>query len=434
MKKILALILAVMTMMTVAGCSGTTNDTSATSDDVKVWRFCHEESVGSVQDQFAMKFKELVEEKSDGKIRVDVYPVGQLADGVGAIELLRYNAVNFAINNPATVATIIPENQLLMLHYVFSDDMEVNGMVYASAVRSAYPRAIVKAIRMEKALEANGILAIYTADDIPGSVKTGHLKQDWDAMIPIGKITHYLGDAICLVVGETREAVEAAKKLVEVDYEPLEMIQNPYEAMREGAPLVHSDGNLLAHKHVSRGNADKAIANAKYVVSGQFHTPFTEHAFLEPETAVAEPTEDGGVQVYSSDQGVYDTRRECAALLGLPMEKVRVTNKLVGGGFGGKEDMTVQHHAALVAYLLKRPVKVSLTRKESILIHPKRHAMDTKMTMGCDENGIILGVKAEVISDTGAYASLGGPVLERACTHAAGPYNYQNFEIDGKAY
>src|SRR5699024_2288153 len=126
-------------------------------------------------------------------------------------------------------------------------------------------------------------------------------------------------------------------------------------------------------------------------------------------------------QVYSSDQGVYDTRRECAALLGLPMEKVRVTNKLVGGGFGGKEDMTVQHHAALVAYLLKRPVKVSLTRKESILIHPKRHAMDTKMTMGCDENGIILGVKAEVISDTGAYASLGGPVLERACTHAAGP-------------
>lgn len=126
MKKILALILAVTTMMTVAGCSGTTNDTSATSDDVKVWRFCHEESVGSVQDQFAMKFKELVEEKSGGKIRVDVYPVGQLADGVGAIELLRYNAVNFAINNPATVATIIPENQLLMLHYVFSDDMEVN--------------------------------------------------------------------------------------------------------------------------------------------------------------------------------------------------------------------------------------------------------------------------------------------------------------------
>src|SRR5699024_3202423 len=259
----------------------------------------------------------------------------------------------------------------------YTDDMEVNGMVYASAVRSAYPRAIVKAIRMEKALEADGILAIYTADDIPGSVKTGHLKQDWDAMIPIGKITHYLGDAICLVVGETREAVEAAKKLVEVDYEPLEMIQNPYEAMREGAPLVHSDGNLLAHKHVSRGNADKAIANAKYVVSGQFHTPFTEHAFLEPETAVAEPTEDGGVQVYSSDQGVYDTRRECAALLGLQMEKVRVTNKLVACGFGGK---------------------------------------------------------AEVISDTGAYASLGGPVLERACTHAAGPYNYQNFEIDGKAY
>ena len=138
--------------------------------------------------------------------------------------------------------------------------------------------------------------------------------------------------------------------------------------------------------------------------------------------------------VLSTDQGAYDTQHEIMGMLGLPAELVKVRNCLVGGGFGGKEDVTVQHHAALVAYLAKRPVKVKLTRAESILIHPKRHPMEMEFSIGCDENGIIQGVAAEVIADTGAYASLGGPVLERACTHAAGPYNYQNFEIDGWAY
>ena len=154
---------------------------------------------------------------------------------------------------------------------------------------------------------------------------------------------------------------------------------------------------------------------------------------MSPKCAVAIPF-NGGVKIYSSDQSVYDTQHETAPMLGLPTDKVYVENKLVGGGFGGKEDVSVQHHAALAAYLTGRPVKVKLTRAESILVHPKRHPMDMEFTLGCDENGIIQGVKATVIADTGAYASLGGPVLERACTHAAGPYNYQNFEIDGYAY
>ena len=190
----------------------------------------------------------------------------------------------------------------------------------------------------------------------------------------------------------------------------------------------------MAHWHVHRGDADEAIRNSAHVLTEKFHTPWTEHAFLEPECAVAMPDGEDGVLIYSADQGVYDTQHECMMLLGLPAEKVKVRNKLVGGGFGGKEDVTVQHHAAMIAYLTKRPVKVKLTRAESILIHPKRHPMDMEFTMGCDENGIIQGVKATVIADTGAYASLGGPVLQRACTHASGPYNYQNFDIDGKAY
>lgn len=315
----------------------------------------------------------------------------------------------------------------------YPDDVEVEGMIYGSALRSAYPRARVLAIYTEAAKALPGVVDVFTAADIPGDVKVGHLKQDWDTMIPVGSVTHYLGDAIALVAAETPELVEQAKGLIQVEYEELPMVKDPFEAMKEDAPLVHGDGNLLAHWHVKRGDAKGAIARSAHVLSEKFYTPWTEHAFLEPECAVALPEGDG-VLIYSTDQGVYDTQHECMLMLGLPAEKVKVRNKLVGGGFGGKEDVTVQHHAALIAYLTKRPVKVKLTRAESLLIHPKRHPMHMEFTMGCDEKGIIQGVEARVIADTGAYASLGGPVLQRACTHASGPYNYQNFEIDGKAY
>ncbi len=316
---------------------------------------------------------------------------------------------------------------------VYPDDIYMDGMIYGSAVRSQYPRARVLAIHTEEARRLPGVVGVFTAADVPGSNKVGHLKQDWDTMIAVGDITHYLGDAICLVAAETPEILAQAKSLVRVDYEELPMVRSPREAMLPDAPLVHQEGNLLAHKHIQRGNPAEAIAKSKHVLTQRFSTPWTEHAFLEPECAVAYP--DGeGVMILSTDQGAYDTRHETMTMLGLPAELVKVRNCLVGGGFGGKEDVTVQHHAALIAYLTKRPVKVKLTRAESLLIHPKRHPMEMEFSLGCDENGIIQGVAAEVIADTGAYASLGGPVLERACTHAAGPYNYQNFEIDGWAY
>ena len=315
----------------------------------------------------------------------------------------------------------------------YPDDIYLDGMIYGSAVRSQYPRARVLAIHTEEAKALPGVVGVFTAADIPGNNKVGHLKKDWDTMIAVGDITHYLGDAICLVAAETPEILAQAKALVKVDYEELPMVRSPREAMLPDPPLVHKEGNLLAHKHIQRGNPAMAIAKSKHILTQRFSTPWTEHAFLEPECAVAYPDEDG-VMVLSTDQGAYDTQHEIMGMLGLSAEKVKVRNCLVGGGFGGKEDVTVQHHAALIAYLTKRPVKVKLTRAESILIHPKRHPMEMEFALGCDENGIIQGVVAEVIADTGAYASLGGPVLERACTHAAGPYNYQNFEIDGWAY
>lgn len=314
----------------------------------------------------------------------------------------------------------------------YVDDIKIEGMLYGSAVRSAYPRAVVNHIDVSAALELEDVVCALTAKDIPGSKIIGHLRQDWDVLIPEGKTTRYLGDALVLVAAKTKEALELAKSLVKIDYTPLTPITHPTEALKEDAPLIHEGGNLLQTEHLVRGHADERIASSKHVVTHHYSTPFTEHAFLEPECAVA-LTEEDGILIYSGDQGVYQTRKECADALGLPLEKVRVIGKTVGGGFGGKEDMSVQHHAALLAYHTKMPVKVLLSRKESLIVHPKRHAMEMDFTTACDENGILTAMKAVIISDTGAYASLGGPVLQRACTHAAGPYNYQDIDIVGKA-
>ena len=318
----------------------------------------------------------------------------------------------------------------------YPDDIYVDGMCYGSAVRSEYPRARVLSIDTSEAEALPGVVCVLTAKDIPGKNYVGHIKKDQPTLIPIGEITHYLGDSVALVCAKDRETLEKAKKLVKVDYEVLEAVHNPEEAAKENAPLVFEtdENNVQAYKHVSRGDADGAIKNAKYVLSHHFETPWTEHAFLEPECCVAIPLDNGGVKLLTTDQSAHTTLHECAQMLGVDYDRCLVENQLVGGGFGGKEDMSVQHHAALIAYVARVPVKVKLSRSESILVHPKRHPFKMDFTMGCDENGIIQGVKASVTSDTGAFASLGGPVLERACTHAAGPYAYENFEIEGRAY
>ena len=315
----------------------------------------------------------------------------------------------------------------------YPDDYYLDGMCYGSAVRSKYPRARLRGIDPSAALRLPGVIGVYTAADIPGEIKVGHLKHDQYTLIPIGGLIHYLGDPLCLVVAETQEILEKAKKLVKIDYEVLPAVHNIQEAATDKELVFDEETtNVQAYKHVSRGNATEAIAKAKHVISHHFETPWTEHAFLEPECAVAYIDDDGDVFLYTTDQSSHTTLHECTMVLG--DKKCKVQNALVGGGFGGKEDMSVQHHAAMLARLTGRAVKVKLSRQESLLVHPKRHHFEMDFTIGCDENGKILGVKAKVASDTGAFASLGGPVLERACTHAAGPYAYENFEIEGTAY
>ena len=314
----------------------------------------------------------------------------------------------------------------------YCDDVEMDDMLHVSAVRSKYPRARILDIDLSEALAMDGVVAVYTAEDVPNN-KVGHLQQDWDVMIPKGEITRFVGDAICLVVAESEDILKKAKALVKVDYEVLEPVRNITEAMAKDAPSIHPNGNLCQSRHVRRGDTETAIKNSKYVITETFDTPFTEHAFLEPECAIAFPYKDG-VKIYSSDQSVFDTRKEVAIMFGWDPEKVVVENKLVGGGFGGKEDVTTQHISALCAYKLNRPVKAKFSRDESLAFHPKRHAMHGTFTLGCDENGIFTGLDCDIYFDTGAYASLCGPVLERACTHAVGPYCYQNHDIRGYGY
>lgn len=314
----------------------------------------------------------------------------------------------------------------------YVDDMKVNGMLYGAALRTKYPRALVKSINIEEAKKVPGVIAVLTYKDIPGNRYLGHLVKDWPALIAEGEETRYIGDSIALVAAENKKALKEGLEAIVVDYEERTPLSSPEMALEENAPKIHEKGNILFKQVLNRGNAEEAIKSSKYVVTNKYSVPFTEHAFMEPECAIGMPY-GFGVKVYTGGQNVFDDQHEIMSLLGLPEEEVRIISKYVGGGFGGKEDMSVQHHAALLAYITKKPVKVILSRKESIMIHPKRHAMEMEFTTACDENGMLTAMKAVVISDTGAYASLGGPVLQRACTHAAGPYNYHNVDIIGTA-
>lgn len=314
----------------------------------------------------------------------------------------------------------------------FSDDVKVPGMIYAKALRSKYPRAIVNKIDLSQAERHPDCVQILTAKDVPNNI-SGHAVPDWDVMIAAGDITRYIGDAIALVATNKPESLDEVLDLIEVDYTELKPVTSPTDALRGDAPLIHPGGNIMRKEVLKRGNADLAIKNSKYVVTRKYKTPFTDHAFMEPECAIAVPQGDDELLIYSGDQSVYDVQHEVSRMLNIAPEKVHCHAKLVGGGFGGKEDMTVQHHAALMAWHTKKPVKIKFSRQESLLYHTKRHAMDLEFTTACDAEGNLTAMKALLIADTGAYASLGGPVLQRACTHAAGPYNYQNVDILGMA-
>lgn len=315
----------------------------------------------------------------------------------------------------------------------FVDDMQLPGMLYGAVLRAKYPRALVKKIDTAAARALPGVELVLTAHDVPGQRLLGHVVHDWPVMIAEGEETRYVGDALAILAAASEAIARRAVDLIRVEYEERTPLLSPEEAMADDSAHLHPKGNLLATAAVKRGDADRAIAEARHVVTQHYSTPRQEHAFLEPESALAVPTHPGRLTVYTAGQSVYDDHRGIVEMLGVPDEHVRVISKFVGGGFGGKEDLSVQHHAALLAWRSGRPVKLTLSRAESMSVHPKRHPMEMDYTTACDENGKLTAVRVRLVADTGAYASLGGPVLQRACTHAAGPYQVDNVDIEGRA-
>lgn len=312
----------------------------------------------------------------------------------------------------------------------YCDDVFMEDMLYVSVLRAMKPRARVLSIDIEKSRALEGVEAVLTAKDVPGENYQGYIFKDWPTFVPIGEMTHCAGDAVAAVVARTKELADEGLRRIDVKYEELEPVIDPKMALEDGAPKVHEKGNLLGRTYVKRGNPEEALAASKYVVKNTYKTPPLEHAFIEPESAVA--FYDGDVlTLYVATQSVTHDHHEICHILGLPHDKVRTILQNVGGGFGGKEDLSVQHYVALGTFYTKKPCKYTFTREESLLCHPKRHGMELEITTGCDDQGILTFMAAKIIADTGAYASLGTAVLERACTHACGPYSIPNIELDG---
>ncbi|HSC49458.1 MAG TPA: selenium-dependent xanthine dehydrogenase [Gaiellaceae bacterium] len=304
----------------------------------------------------------------------------------------------------------------------FVGDLVEPGMLHGALRFSDHPRARVVRVDVSKARAYPGVVAVLTAEDVPGERAQGVLTRDWRQLVGAGEETAYVGDVLAVVGAETRRAARAAAALVEVEYELLDPVTDPFdERARE-----------LSVSELRRGDVDAALAGAAHVVSERYRTQFIEHAFLEPEAALAVP-EDGGLRVYSQGQGVWEDRRQIASFLGLPEKRVRVTQVATGGAFGAKEDLSVQCHASLLATVTGRPALVTLSRRESLRFHSKRHALWLDYTAGCDENGRLLAVRARIVGDTGAYASVGEKVLERAAGHACGAYRVPNVDVVARA-
>jgi selenium-dependent xanthine dehydrogenase len=336
--------------------------------------------------------------------------------GVGK-PLARYGALGQALGSRPYVA-----------------DMQRPGLLHGALVLSPHARARVVSIDTSKARARAGVRAVVTAADVPGERWYGLLYADWPGFVAVGEEVRCVGDVLAAVAADDVRTAREAAALVAVLYETLPPVLDPDTALAPEAPQVNpKHPNLLQRSVIRRGDAAAALAASAHVVSGTWHTQRIEHLFLEPEAALAEPLPDGRLALYTQGQGVFDDRRQVAGFLGRPEEDVYVELVPSGGAFGGKEDMSVQAQTALLAQVTGRPVKLVLDRAESVRLHPKRHPIRLEYTAGCDAEGRLTAVVARIVGDSGAYASVGGKVLERAAGHACGPYRVPAVDVEALA-
>jgi len=313
---------------------------------------------------------------------------------------------------------------------IYTDDLTFDGMLFAKAKRAMIPHGFLTKLDVSKAKALPGVVAVLTAEDIPGEHNHGLVIYDWPSIVGIGERVRYVGDSIAIVAAETQDIADQASALIEAEFDLQPVITNAVQARQDGLPQIHEKGNLLKHIKVRKGDMEKGFASADLVFEHTFHTPATDHAFIEPECSIGVPLPDGRMEIYVGSQIPYQDKTQVARALGWDESRVRIVGQLMGGGFGGKEDIMGQIHVALLANVTQRPVKLLFDRHESLLVHPKRHATQIRVKMGAMKNGRLVAVDTELYGDTGAYASLGEKVMTRATTHAAGPYDVENVRAD----
>ncbi len=315
----------------------------------------------------------------------------------------------------------------------YVDDLRPEGLLHAALKLSDHARADINGIDTAAAEAAPGVVGVFTSADVPGQLKIGIIYEDWPVFIPVGGRTSFYGDALAIVVASTKEEARAAAELIDVDYGVHPPFADPVTALASDEDAVWGlEGNLLSRSAYARGDIETALDTATHTIHEVFTTQRVEHAFLEPESTLAVPTDDG-LHVYSGGQGVWDDRNQIAKILDVEPQTITVELVANGGAFGGKEDMSNQGQTALAAHLLRRPVACTLTREQSFRIHAKRHPIRIEVWAGCDDEGNLTALRSRMIGDSGPYASVGMKVLERAAGHMSGPYSVPNIDVEALA-
>ena len=316
---------------------------------------------------------------------------------------------------------------------LYSDDIYFNDMLYVKIKRATHPHAYLRRIDIDKAKKLPGVVKIITAADIPGVKNFGLIIKDQPVLIGIGQKMRYMGDALAIVIAESKEAASRAIGLIEVELEELEVISDPLRAMQDDAPLIHKDSNILATHYLEKGDIKKGLKEADVIVENEYKTSFLDQVPLQVEAGIGifNP-ETEIITLWAATQWLHDTQADMAQSLGLPKEKIRIIQPVIGGAFGKKEDISVHIHLALAAIATKRPVKLTYTREESMIAQSKRHPLIIRMKTGVTKKGYLTACQVEVIGDTGAYASSGLAVVHKGMYHCTGPYNVDN--VKGVAY
>jgi len=318
----------------------------------------------------------------------------------------------------------------------YADDIYLPGMLYGATLRAGRPHARIRRIDTSKAEALPGVHAVLTAKDVPGPNRFGLLIADQPVLC--ADRVRFAGDAVAIVAADTQRIATQALEHIDVEYEDLPAVFDVHQALADGAPRLHDEhptGNILCHVKV-RHNAERlerAFAESDVIVDETYELPCQEHGYLEPEACVADVEGDGSITVWTASQNVFSDRGQIASNLAVPVDQVRVCLTVTGGAFGGKEDLTCQIHAALLARRLHRPVKFVYTREESLIASTKRHPMVIRHKLGATKDGKLKAMEMTALSDTGPYASVGYVVMLRAVTHAMGPYEVEAAKIDATA-